>query len=423
MSSIWPIVQASLTTARVIIFAVKSSVGFLTQWTPYKRRYAGTYTSFVRHPDGNARKNIYNVVAVKSHGVLGFEIKSIIATYGGRTFNAVVSPNERHHQFFQGTWRNDTITQYFGTCMLKPEEDDVLRGLYIGPGRSGNQEIKSDEWTLRRTSKKPIGWLSWLLGSLDRKHLHKDARLLDQIINKHDLYFRSNPRKPFVYKDNGHTFRFDIPADGFNPEYGKISSTLLATFLGREGADPSNKVVLDVGCGSGFYAIVCGKRGFKRSVGIDIDESAIAVARANRDHNGLSDHTVDFLHSEKIQDPFSPLSGTEKFDHIIANMPFTNEASGKAHVGSSQYYNFITNKETLLRMLAGVKFFLHDDGSMYMSFGRSGYWETLSRACDLFGLRSETIAKVEQRDEHFFVLKITHKTNVTPVSTIESHSV
>lgn len=404
MSTAWTAVSIALAIVRFVFFAVQASIGFLTQWTRYKRRYTGTYTSLVRHPSGDTRKNIYNIVSIRSHGLSGFQIRNVYSAYGGREYEAFIFPNTNYREFFQGTWKNATITEYFGACMFKSINDNMLQGPYIGPGRS-DRHLKSGEWTLRRTNPKLIHW--WHTWFLDRRHLHTDRELLDQIINKHLLYFASNPRRQFVYKDNDQILRFEIPTDGFKPDFGKISITLLEIFLGNEAADAVGKSVLDLGCGSGFYTVVCANRGFK-AVGIDIDQSAVATARANRDRNSLPEMTAQFLHSENKQDPFSPLSGSEKFDHIIANMPFTNESCGGVHVGSPQFFNFVTTKETLIRMLAGVKFFLHDTGSMYMSFGRSGYWETLNRGCGLFGLQYEIIHEIQQRDEHFHVLRLSH---------------
>ena len=45
--------------------------------------------------------------------------------------------------------------------------------------------------------------------------------------------------------------------------------------------------LLDVGCGSGVLAIAAAKLGFTPVVALDIDEQAVAVARANAEANGV----------------------------------------------------------------------------------------------------------------------------------------
>jgi ribosomal protein L11 methyltransferase len=49
------------------------------------------------------------------------------------------------------------------------------------------------------------------------------------------------------------------------------------------------ETVLDYGCGSGILAIAALKLGARRAVGIDIDPSAVAAARANARRNGVAD--------------------------------------------------------------------------------------------------------------------------------------
>jgi ribosomal protein L11 methyltransferase len=67
--------------------------------------------------------------------------------------------------------------------------------------------------------------------------------------------------------------------------------------------------VLDYGCGSGVLAIAAAKLGAGEVVGTDIDEQALAAARANSERN-----SVDALYTEPGQVP------PGKFDLVLANI-------------------------------------------------------------------------------------------------------
>jgi ribosomal protein L11 methyltransferase len=59
--------------------------------------------------------------------------------------------------------------------------------------------------------------------------------------------------------------------------------------------DVKDKLVLDVGCGTGILSIVAKKLGAKTVVGFDIDEWSIENSRENRKVNGFSRSDIDFF--------------------------------------------------------------------------------------------------------------------------------
>jgi ribosomal protein L11 methyltransferase len=67
--------------------------------------------------------------------------------------------------------------------------------------------------------------------------------------------------------------------------------------------------VLDYGCGSGILAIAAGKLGAGLLVGVDVDEQALAAARANSSANDVA---------ARYTDPAGLASGT--FDIVLANI-------------------------------------------------------------------------------------------------------
>ena len=78
--------------------------------------------------------------------------------------------------------------------------------------------------------------------------------------------------------------------------------------------DLKNKLVLDVGCGTGILSIVAKKLGAKTVVSFDIDEWSIENSRENRKVNGYSRLDIDFFQGtiQKIDN--------QSFDLILANI-------------------------------------------------------------------------------------------------------
>lgn len=74
--------------------------------------------------------------------------------------------------------------------------------------------------------------------------------------------------------------------------------------------------VADFGTGSGIFAILSAARG-ARAVGVELNNAACQVARANVLLNGLSLEQVDIRNG----DLWEPVAG-EKFDHVFSNPPF-----------------------------------------------------------------------------------------------------
>jgi ubiquinone/menaquinone biosynthesis C-methylase UbiE len=75
----------------------------------------------------------------------------------------------------------------------------------------------------------------------------------------------------------------------------------------------AGKSVLDVGCGTGRYAIECAKRGAERAVGIDFAPTMLEIARRHAAEAGVEDKC------EFLQGDFSEFETDEKFDVVVAN--------------------------------------------------------------------------------------------------------
>jgi len=79
--------------------------------------------------------------------------------------------------------------------------------------------------------------------------------------------------------------------------------------------------VLDMGCGSGILSIAAILLGAKKSVGVDIDENAVRIAKENAALNNINDdrfivYCGDVTGDEKLQKSI----GSNKYDMIAVNI-------------------------------------------------------------------------------------------------------
>jgi len=75
-------------------------------------------------------------------------------------------------------------------------------------------------------------------------------------------------------------------------------------------------VALDLGTGSGIYAVGIALRGAHRVVAVDIHESALETARHNAELNGVLER-IEFRRGSM----FEPIGADEKFSLIVSNPP------------------------------------------------------------------------------------------------------
>lgn len=90
------------------------------------------------------------------------------------------------------------------------------------------------------------------------------------------------------------------------------SSVLLARNMQVESAD----TVLDIGTGSGVYAIAAALLGARHVVAVDISATALETARHNAELNGVAER-IDFRHGSM----FTPIGADERFSLIVSNPP------------------------------------------------------------------------------------------------------
>jgi len=157
----------------------------------------------------------------------------------------------------------------------------------------------------------------------------------------------SKPRVRFKQTRQGHRFSLD--------------SLLLAQSI-----YPRKKCrILELGCGCGVIAITIASRyPDVHIIGLDILESAVAMARENVRLNNLSDRIT--IHEKDLR----YLKGTdlERFQYVICNPPFRKKQSGRPN---TTYEKFIAREEitcTLDDILAVSRKMLLNQGELSLIY-------------------------------------------------------
>ncbi len=176
------------------------------------------------------------------------------------------------------------------------------------------------------------------------------SALAEEIERRHDAI--TTP-KQIVLK--GHPL---IVAPGvFNPEFSLIGDLLV------EAMDiQPHEVVLDLGTGTGFQAIVASDRA-RRVLAIDKQPVAVQCARANVDLNHL-EKKIEVRHG----DLFSAVAPSENFDLILFNIPFPPWKPKTPW----QEANFDEGHQLLRRFLNEAKPYLKTAGRIGMTWSDLG---------------------------------------------------
>ena len=186
------------------------------------------------------------------------------------------------------------------------------------------------------------------------KYLREDnpqhSALADEVERKHDAI---TVPKHIVLK--GHPL---IVVPGvFNPEFSFIGDLLV------EAMDiQADEVVLDLGTGTGFQAIVASDRG-SRVLAMDKQFAAVQCTRANVELNHL-ERKIEVRHG----DLFSAVGSSETFDVILFNIPFPPWKPKTPW----QDANFDEGHQLLRRFLNEAKSYLKTGGRMGMTWSDLG---------------------------------------------------
>ena len=89
--------------------------------------------------------------------------------------------------------------------------------------------------------------------------------------------------------------------------------------------DVAGRTVIDLGAGTGMFALGAALRGAERAVGVELDRGALSVARANERRVGART-SVDWLHADATNPPLCP----DRPVTVLMNPPFGAQ-SGNEH--------------------------------------------------------------------------------------------
>ncbi len=159
----------------------------------------------------------------------------------------------------------------------------------------------------------------------------------------------------------------------------------------------TNPRVLDYGCGTGFLGIVSAKYGAKVTA-LDLSPDAIEHTSTNMVLNG-----VDF--DVRYSDGFSALLGTEKFDLILAVLPF-EEAKPNTQLEVAFYDENSVAKNTLF---ANAKKHLTKEGTILFVYS-DRMQKILPMETFVKGFNFKKIVSSTVMGDNYFVVQLTPKT-------------
>ncbi|WP_348010862.1 methyltransferase [Roseateles sp.] len=158
--------------------------------------------------------------------------------------------------------------------------------------------------------------------------------------------------------------------------------------------------VLDVGTGSGVIGVFACYRGAARVVGVDINPAAIQSATHNAQMHGFAG-TMQVVQSNLFE-----ALGEERFDVIMANLPFRNKPAHDVVAMSQWDTDFKTNT----RFFEGVGQHLKPKGRIYFVQSNFGEIEAMKRLAQAAGLQTTELASEALDDtqrQRFFVYEMT----------------
>jgi SAM-dependent methyltransferase len=146
--------------------------------------------------------------------------------------------------------------------------------------------------------------------------------------------------------------------------------------------------VLDVCSGTGIQSLLCAARGAASTLGLEINEQAVEVARINAAMNGLG-ASIEFRRSDRL----AGLRDAERFDFVVCNTPYApvlenDEApAGPAAVGNSVLFGVLEELPGRLSEEAGGII------ATWRSIGRgASTWQSERLSSHLAGKGMSTVA-------------------------------
>jgi len=159
----------------------------------------------------------------------------------------------------------------------------------------------------------------------------------------------------------------------------------------------SGEVVLDIGTGTGIHAIVSALKGARKVVATDISQKAIDNCNYNANKYG-----VNKIVSVRKGNLFNSVKKDEKFDLIIANIPFVDHPAEEFY----EHWVYDPGYRAHRELLGNVKDYLNDKGRLLMAFASLGDIGFIEQQIQKNNLRIKQKVFTEKMDIDWLVYKI-----------------
>lgn len=299
-----------------------------------------------------------------------------------KQFDYIVLLDSMRTPILEGKWWHIKNNVYRGYAMIRQYGDDY-HGYMLG--NTGTNQPNVLRWSLHYTGLKSFnrfnlrGRFKTKFHDITMTERRKQKNAISRIVHAHE----QNPDDVYEYK--GTKLRIDRGI--CNPKHSTFSVVLLEEALKQSSSLTS---VLDVGCGSGLYAIHLKRAGAQTVVATDF-QRVLQTARANAVSNLGENHGIDFRISQS-DEVFMPVSRAERFDLILANLPFAPRRWNPGFKTSLYFKSFSANDALLFNFVIGCRLHLHQQGAAYFVFGETGDDDFMRTLIELSGLEVQ-IAK------------------------------
>lgn len=147
------------------------------------------------------------------------------------------------------------------------------------------------------------------------------------------------------------------PGGGF----GDFSHPTTRLMLRMMPSHVKNKIIFDIGCGSGILTLAAAQMGAKKAMGIDIEKEAMLHSRQNLKLNNSFAGKVSFNHVRYNKNP------NEKIEVVLMNMISSEQKT------AWQTYKFIHHLPLKI-ITSGI---LNSDKQNYLDYTKSLSWQLI----------------------------------------------